>query len=114
MRARSGVAKRRRHKKILQATKGYRLSYSKLFRRAHEAYMHAGQYSRIDRRKRIGQFRRLWITRLSAALQEHNLNYSRFIHQLTTKNIQLNRKVLAELAVTQPELFSKVVQIATT
>jgi len=114
MRARSGVARRNRHKKILAATKGYRLTYSKVFRRAHEAYMHAGNYSRLDRRRRVGQFRRLWIARLSAMLKLEGLSYSKFIHMLSTKNIQLNRKVLAELAVNQPELFSKVVQLATT
>ncbi len=112
MRVTTGFTRRRRHKKILKATKGYRLTNSKNYTRAHEAYMHAGMYSLKSRRRRIGQFRKLWITRLTAFLREQGHKYSEFIFALKQKNIALNRKILSQLAVLQPQVLSKVVEKA--
>ena len=110
MRIKRSIAKRIKHKKILDLAKGYRLSYSKLFKRAHEAVMHAGQYSYADRRRRAGQFRELWIERINAGLMPHNLKYGMFIKGLKDKNIELNRKVLSALALDHTEVFSEVVK----
>src|SRR3989344_8745801 len=102
MRIKRGINKHRKHKRILAAAKGYRLSYSKLYKRANEAVLHAGQYSFNHRRKRTSQMREVWIERIGAALQEYGLKYSRFIKALKDKKIELNRKMLAELAYTNP------------
>ena len=112
MRVKAGNVTRKRHKKILKSAKGYRTSYHKLYRRAHEAFMHAGQYSYIHRRKRIHQFRRLWITRITAAVKALGYNYSQFMGALKKANIELNRKMLSELAIHKPEAFKKVVDKA--
>ncbi len=109
MRVKTGTTRRRRHKKILARTKGYRMTKNRLYRVAHEAFMHAGQYAVAHRRRRPSQFRRLWITRLNAAVAEHGLKYKTFIHLLKTKNIALNRKTLSELAINEPDAFAKVV-----
>jgi large subunit ribosomal protein L20 len=109
MRVKRGLAKQRRHRKILKLAKGYRMSYSKLFKRAHEAVMHAGKYSLVHRRHRAAQYRELWIERINAALQEHGMKYGRFMHALKTKNIGLNRKMLAALALDNKEAFAQVV-----
>ncbi|MBN1618740.1 50S ribosomal protein L20 [Candidatus Dojkabacteria bacterium] len=109
MRVKGGIVTRRRHKKVLKATKGFRLTKSKLYKVAHEAFLHAGQYSFQHRRKRINDFRRLWIARINAALKAKDLSYNIFIHNLRKKNVQLNRHVLAELAVNADETFNKVV-----
>jgi len=110
MRVKRGVTKRRKHKKVLKLTKGYTMSNSKLFRRAHEAHLHAGQYSMAHRRKRAGQFRRLWIKRINAALSPFELSYSKFISGLKKANIELDRKVLADLALDHSEEFKAVVE----
>lgn len=112
MRIKAGKTTRKRHKKILKQTKGYRLTKSKLYRVAHEAYLHAGQYSYDHRKKRLNYFRRIWITRINAALKKEGKSYNTFIHNLKEKDIQLNRHVLAELAVNSPDSFSKVVEVA--
>jgi large subunit ribosomal protein L20 len=83
-----------------------------LFSTAHQAVMHAGQYSYQHRHKRGGDFRRLWISRINAAVQNRGLTYSAFTHSLRQKSIQLNRQVLAELAVTFPETFARIVDTA--
>ena len=85
---------------------------SSTFRKANEAVMKAGQHAYIDRRKKKRTFRALWITRLSAAVSEHGLNYSRFIKALKDKNIGLDRKALSELAVHEPKVFEAVVNAA--
>lgn len=109
MRVKTGTTRRRRHKKVLKANKGYRMTKSKLYRVAHEAFMHAGQYALRHRRQRHSQFRRLWITRIKAAAAQHGLKYSTFMHNLSAKNVKLNRKVLSELAVNEPKTFEAVV-----
>lgn len=111
MRIKRGSTKNQKHKKVLKSAKGYRLSYSKLYRRAKEALLHAGQYSYAHRRKRGNDFRRIWIQRINAALSEHDMKYSQFIHGLNTNNIQLNRKILAELGLHNKEVFAEVVKV---
>ncbi len=109
-RVKTGFTRRRRHKKILKAAKGYRNSRSRTYKSAHEAVLHAGQYAFAGRKLRKRQFRRLWITRLNIALRQLGTKYSEFINKLTKKNINLNRKVLSEMAVNQPEAFKKLVK----
>lgn len=108
-RAKTGVVRRRKHKKILKTTKGYRGTRSKLFRSAHEAYLHAGEYAYAGRKRRKRDFRRLWIQRINAALTPFNLRYSVFIRGLKEAKIELDRKILAELAVSHPEVFKEIV-----
>ncbi|MBN1374210.1 50S ribosomal protein L20 [Candidatus Dojkabacteria bacterium] len=109
MRVKGGYTKRRKHKKILSATKGYRMTKNRLYKVAHEAYMHAGQYSFRDRQRRGAQARRVWIERLNAALKAVGLKYSTFMSDYSKAGFKLNRKILSELAATQPAVFEKVV-----
>lgn len=109
MRIKRGTTRHRRHKAVLKLTKGYRLSNSKLYKRAHEAMMHAGQYSLIHRRKRYGQFREIWIERINAGLEGSGLKYSEFINALKKNNIEINRKMLANLALDKKEVFTAIV-----
>jgi len=109
MRIKRGQTRHRKHKAVLAQTKGYRLSNSKLYKRAHEAMMHAGQYSLTHRRHRYGQYRELWIERINAALSGEGMKYSEFINALKTKNIELNRKMLSGLALDHKDVFSAVV-----
>lgn len=110
MRVKRGKVKRRKHKKVLKATKGYRLTYSKLYRRAKEALLHARQYSYAHRKKRRNEFRKLWIQRINGALSKYDMKYSKFINLLKENKIELNRKMLSELAVNQPKAFKAVVE----
>ena len=103
-------ARRRRKKKVLQQAKGYRGGRSKLYRTARESVMRAMAYSYRDRKKRKGDFRRLWITRIRAGVIPEGLSYSAFIHRLHQAGVTINRKILAELAVHHPDLFSRIVQ----
>jgi len=105
-RIKGAVTTRKRRKKILKLAKGYFGAKSKLFRTAKQAVMKSGQYAYIGRKQRKRNFRRLWITRISAACRQNNLNYSSFMNQLKKNNIQLDRKVLAHIAVTDPDAFS--------
>jgi len=113
-RSKTGTTRKRKHDKVLKQAKGYRMTRSRLYKVAHEAVLHAGEYAFRGRKERKRQMRRLWITRINAALknQPDTPSYSKFIHQLSLKNIKLNRKVLSELALHQPETFSKVVKQA--
>ena len=112
MRVKGGFIQHKKHKKVLKAAKGFRGSRSKLFRRANEAIWHAGAYAFAGRKDRKGQFRRLWIMRLNAALALHGIRYSTFIKSMKEKNILLNRKILSELALNQPQIFQEVVKEA--
>ena len=105
-----GANTSKKHKKVLKTTKGYRYSYHKTYKRAHEAYMHAGMYSYKHRRKRIHQFRKLWITRISGAVRNLGHRYSDFMKALKDSNVELNRKMLSELALHKPDLFKDIVQ----
>lgn len=112
MRVKGGFVTRRRHKKILDMTKGQWGSRSKLFRRANEAMMKSYFYAYRDRRNRKRDFRRLWIARINAATRLHGMNYSNFMHGLKVANVKLDRKVLADLAVRDETAFAAVVGIA--
>lgn len=109
MRIKGGQTTKRRHNKILKATKGYRMTKSKQYKVAHQAFMHAGMYSYNDRKKRTGDFRELWIQRIAAAAKMNGMQYSRFINGLKKAGIEMNRKVLAEMAYSYPEVFKQIV-----
>ena len=109
MRIKRGFIKRRNRKKVLAQTKGYRLSYSTLLRRAKEASLHAGQYSYAHRKKRKSQFRTLWIQRINSELSKYGVKYSEFIKKLTDAKINLDRKSLSEIALLRPEIFEAIV-----
>ncbi len=108
-RVKRGVTSHRRHKKLHQLTKGYKAGRGKLVREAKSAALHAGEYAFAGRKLRKRDMRRLWITQLNAAVREEGLSYSRFISGLKLKKIQLDRKILADLAVNHPEDFKQVV-----
>lgn len=110
MRVKGGTVRRRKHNKILKSTKGYRLTKSKLYKVAHEAYLHAGQYSYNHRQRRASEIRRVWITKINAACKQNNTQYKDLINKLKTNNIELNRMVLADLAVNNPEVFTFIVK----
>ncbi len=109
MRAKTGYTRKRRHKKILKLAKGYRMTRSKLYKVAKEAVLHAGSYAYHGRKLRKRDFRTLWIQRINASLTGTGLKYSHFINKLKTNKIQLNRKILADLAVNHPKVFFKIV-----
>ncbi len=111
-RVKRGNVARKRRQKILKLAKGFRGSHSKLFRTANQQVMKALRNSYRDRRKRKRDFRRLWIVRINAAARQHDLSYSQLIGQLKKVNIEINRKMLAQLAVLNPEAFAKIVEIA--
>ena len=106
-RARSGKITHRRHKKVLKLTKGHRASRHALYRSAHESMLHALDYSYCHRRERKGDFRRLWIARINAAARANGLSYSQLMSELRKSNTKINRKMLAEMAVKDPENFAK-------
>jgi large subunit ribosomal protein L20 len=108
-RVKRGLAARKRHKKVLEQAKGYKLGRKNIFRQAKQAVIKAGQYAYRDRRNKKRNFRQLWIVQLNAAVRAHDLNYSNFIQGLSKAKIGLNRKVLAEMSVKAPAEFSKVV-----
>jgi len=110
MRVKGGTTRKRRHNKIISLTKGYRMSKSKLYKVAHEAYMHAGQYAYNDRKKRAGQMRELWIQKINAACKNNGIQYKELINGLKKKNIELDRKVLADIAVNDPSVFTFIVK----
>lgn len=98
-----------RHKKILKTAKGFKQSRSKRYKVAKEAVLHAGQYAYVGRRLKKRDLRSLWITRLNAAVREHDLSYSKFEAALKAKNVEINRKMLADIAVNDPSSFSEIV-----
>ena len=111
-RVKRGVEARARHKKVLAQAKGFRGRRSSVFRIAKEAVMKAGQYQYRDRRQRKRQFRRLWVVRINAAARDCGLSYSRFIDGLTKAEIQVDRKVLADLAVHDKAAFAALAEKA--
>ncbi|MGB3308210.1 MAG: 50S ribosomal protein L20 [Nodosilinea sp.] len=111
-RVKRGNVARKRRNKVLKLAKGFRGSHSKLFRTANQQVMKALRYAYRDRRNRKRDFRRLWITRINAASRMHGLSYSQLIGQLKKANIDLDRKVLAQMAVLDPNGFAKVVEVA--
>ncbi len=111
-RVKRGNVARKRRKKILKLAKGYRGSHSKLFRTANQQVMKALRNAYRDRRKKKRDFRRLWITRINAAARIHGMSYSQFMSGLKKSDIQLNRKMLAQLAAVDPDCFKKIVDVA--
>ncbi|MDQ3542905.1 MAG: 50S ribosomal protein L20 [Actinomycetota bacterium] len=111
-RVKRGVTAKRRHKKVLEQAKGYYGNKSRSFRAANEQVMHSGNYAFRDRRAKKGEFRRLWIQRINAGCRAHDLSYSRFIAGLCTAGIEVDRKILAELAVSDPAAFGRLVEVA--
>lgn len=109
----NNVAARRRRKKVLKAAKGYRLGKSRLYKTAKDQVEKSWQYAYRDRRAKKRQFRKLWITRINAACRALGFSYSVFINKLSEKNIELNRKVLADLAVKNPNAFEQLVKEVT-
>ena len=108
-RVKRGVTKRRRHKAVLTLTKGHRSVRHKLYKRAKESLIHALMYSFAHRRKKKGDMRRLWILRINAAARSNGISYSQFIHGLQETGAAVNRKMLAELALRDPDSFSQIV-----
>lgn len=112
MRVKRGIVRHRKHKKIRKLAKGFHGGRKNTVK-AKEAIVKAGQHAYMDRRKKKRNFRSLWIVRLNAAVRETGSKYSVFVDQLKKKNIQLDRKVLSELAVREPEVFKKLVEEVT-
>ncbi|MCS5624068.1 MAG: 50S ribosomal protein L20 [Candidatus Marinimicrobia bacterium] len=108
-RANSSVPRHRRHRKMIKQAKGYYGARSRTFKSAKDAVLKAGLYAYRDRRQRKRQFRRLWITRINAACRLNEITYSAFINALNLKGIELNRKVLADLALRDPQAFTELV-----
>ena len=113
-RVKRGVQTRRKHNKVLKKTKGYRNLASKVFKWAKRADMKAGQNEYMGRKLRKRDFRRLWITRINAACKQNDINYSRFTYGLLKAKVKVDRKMLAELAVNNPDVFSEYVKVAKT
>ena len=111
-RVRNGVVTKKRHKKILKEASGYFGSKHREFKSAKEQLMHAGQYAYRDRRQKKREFRKLWIVRINAACRENEISYSRFIEGLNKAGIEVNRKMLSEIAINDPKAFSELVKVA--
>ena len=109
-RANSSVPRHRRHRKVVKQAKGYYGARSRNFKSAKEAVSKAGLYAYRDRRQKKRMFRRLWIARINAAARLHNMSYSAFIANLKNKGIELNRKVMADMAMNDPDAFSRLVE----
>lgn len=108
MRVKRGVTSKAKHNKIFRANKGYRMTKNHLIKVATEAYLHAGEYAFAGRKNRKRDFRELWITRISEAAKLRNLSYSSLIHKFKEAHIELDRKILANLVVEDPEVFEAI------
>lgn len=111
-RVKGGTVARARRKKVLKEAKGYFGSKHRLYKTAHEQVMHSGEYAYRDRKQNKRNFRKLWITRINAACRENEISYSKFIDGLNKASIAVNRKMLSELAIDNPQGFSELVKIA--
>lgn len=111
-RVKTGFTRRRRHKKVIELTKGQWGTRGRLFRRSNEAMLKSLWYSYRDRRARRGELRRLWITRINAGARQNGLSYSRFIYGLKQAGVELDRKMLADIAVRDAETFTKIAAIS--
>lgn len=108
-RVKKGVTKHRRHKKVLAMTKGHRATSHSLYRRAHESMLHSLSYAYSHRRERKGDMRRLWISRINAASKAHGVSYNKLMNGLKKSGININRKMLADMAVREPDAFAQLV-----
>lgn len=109
-RVKRGVASHQKHKKVLKLTKGYVGVRSKLIKRAKESLLHAGEYSFAGRKQRKREMRKLWIVQIGNAVRNEGVSYSKFIAGLKSKNITLDRKIMAELAINHPEDFKQIIE----
>lgn len=110
VRIKSGIQTRRRHKKVLKMAKGFWMTRHKQFKKAKEAVLHAGEYAFTGRKDKKRDFRKLWILRINAAVRTFGLSYKEFIHKLTLKKINLDRKMLSKLALEYPNVFKKIIE----
>jgi len=110
MRVKRGVTSHQKHKKFLKLAKGYRGGRSKLIKQAKEAIIHAGADAYHGRKEKKRSYRRLWITRINGALESHNISYSQFIAALKNKKVQLDRKILSQIAIEDPQAFAEIVK----
>lgn len=108
-RTKTGTTRKAKHNKVLKAAKGFKQSRSSRYKVAKEAVLHAGQYAYVGRKLRKRDLRALWITRLNAAVREHGLTYSKFIKALKDKSVLLDRKILSDIAATDPKTFGEIV-----
>jgi len=111
-RVKNNVASRKRHKKIIKLAKGYRGAKSKLFKMANQQVMRSLQYAYRDRKARKRDFRKLWISRINAAARINGLSYNKFINGLKLAGVEINRKMLADMAVNDTDAFSRLVELA--
>ena len=111
-RVKGGTISRARHKKVMKKAKGYFGSKHRLYRTAHEQVMHSGKYAFRDRRQKKRDFRKLWITRINAACRQNDISYSKFISGLNKAGIEINRKMLSEIAIDNAEAFTQLVNVA--
>ena len=111
-RVKNGAVTKARHKKVLKAAKGYFGSKHRLYKTAKEQLMHSGQYAFRDRKQKKRDFRKLWITRINAACRQNEISYSRFIEGLTKAGVEINRKMLSEIAINDPKMFTELVKVA--
>ena len=111
-RVKGGVVSKNRRRKVLKQAKGYFGSKHRLYKSAQEQVFHSGAYSYQDRKKRSGDFRKLWITRINAAVRPEGLSYSKFINGLSKAGISINRKMLSELAIADPNEFKKLIKLS--
>ena len=111
-RVKNGATTKARHKKVLKEAKGYFGSKHRLYKSAKEQLMHSGQYAFRDRKQKKRDFRKLWITRINAACRQNDISYSRFIEGLNKAGVEVNRKMLSEIAINDPKMFSEFVKIA--
>ena len=111
-RVKRAVHAKKKHKKVLDRASGYKGAKSRRFRTANEQVMHAMQDAYKDRRDRKGEFRRLWIARINAASRQHGMSYSQFIAGLKAAEVEIDRKMLADLAISDPRAFAQLVEVA--
>ncbi len=111
-RVRNGAVTKARHKKVLKQAKGYFGSKHRLYKTAKEQLMHSGQYAYRDRKQKKREFRKLWITRINAACRQNDISYSRFIEGLTKAGVEVNRKMLSEIAINDPKAFTELVKVS--
>ena len=111
-RVKNGAVTKARHKKVLKQAKGYFGSKHRLYKTAKEQLMHSGQYAYRDRKQKKREFRKLWITRINAACRQNDISYSRFIEGLTKAGVEVNRKMLSEIAINDEKAFAELVKVA--
>ncbi len=111
-RVKTGTTRRKRHKKVLKMAKGYSRSKNRVYRLANQQVMKSFVYSYRDRRRRKRDFRKLWVTRISAACRQNGFSYNKFINGLKKAGVEINRKLLADLAVNDKKAFSELVEVA--